>query len=157
MEERACLAQCSRGISVHQDWERQQQAVGVPAEDGSWEIMSSTRYIKWWEGWSRRRLWAPVMSILHQGCSSIPDSNNGIKWGPSVQICEPMGDISHSSYHILLLTIYGSWPYSSTKCIYLNFNNCHTPTESQHYQKFKRLTCLHSRQVLTCYPLGNAK
>lgn len=47
---------------------------------------------------------------------NLPNSS-AANWRASVQIPEPVRDISHSNNHIPLLASIGSWPYHNTKRI----------------------------------------
>lgn len=94
------LAYGSGGIRVHDGRELWKQMAGMA---GSWELTTSTT-MKQRIGNGVRpltlKVCPPVTYLLQQGhvtTYTSPNSANSRK--PSVQICEPMGGLSHSDYY----------------------------------------------------------
>jgi hypothetical protein len=68
----------------------------------------------------------------------IPSPNSTTSWGPSVLICELVGDISHSNHHIPSLVPIGSQPSQDAKCNYVQFQKSpHSLTVSIMFKNIK--------------------
>lgn len=104
-----------------------QQVAGA----GSWEITSSDANIRQ-RGWTRNGIRSynpkalpappPVMYFIQQSFISLKLHNlpkHTINQGPSIQIHEPTGDISHSYHDIPHPGPHrlGLWSYHNAKCI----------------------------------------
>lgn len=95
--------------------------LGTGAE--SWELISliTSKRQKEWAGSASKissQSSFPMMSFLHQGCTTFTFPNDITNWGPSIKKLETMGDMSHSNHWITYIRKINLW-YSSRKTVLL--------------------------------------